>query len=362
MFADCVQVLCASGSYCYCKVHPGAGPVNESFHRCMNCALKFHSCITCSGVQFADWISGAAGRGGSSVLMLSQYGQEKFDCYKDDFSSLPLELCSYCQKSIALSINVGLSCGAVVVTATAALATTTAAVPPAVAGMSASPASNPGLAGDEMGTATGELLSSEEHHKKNHISLNILMGMCHGLKNDFDKDPWASMKVSTYRPSLLELKNEVRQRSKILIATKKGKKLSKKDNPSPSQWTIVKCQKWLEEVAITDLSDVTFLSSEMQAWLIIVTKAAKQKLSEEQQLLQYDDGNNWYRKDPILRLIHTLDETEIWVACMDHHNLSNECIVLDNAKSVEKREMIVWQKMVNVWKHIKQFYIVISYF
>ena len=147
--------------------------------------------------------------------------QEKFDCNKDDYSSSPLELCSYYQKSIALSIDVGCSCGAAVITVTAAPASSTAA-------------------GDVMGTAEGDLLSSEEHYKKNHNSLKILVAMCHGLKNEddsdilfFDKDPWASMKASTYRPSLLELKNEVKQRSKTLIATKKGKKLSKKDNPSP---------------------------------------------------------------------------------------------------------------------------------
>ena len=139
MFADNVHVLCASGSDC--KVHPGAGPVSLSINRCMNCALKFHSCITCSGVQFSDWISGAAA---SAREMLSQYGQEKFDCYKDDFSSLPLELCSYCQKSIALSINVGHSCGAAVVTVTSAPAT---------------------AAADVMGTAACDLLSSEEHYK-----------------------------------------------------------------------------------------------------------------------------------------------------------------------------------------------------
>jgi hypothetical protein len=95
--------------------------VLESFHRCMNCALKFHSSITCSGVRFADWISAASAR-----EMLSQYGQEKFDCYKDDFSLSPLELCSYCQKSIALSTDVGLSCGAEVITVTAAPASTAA--------------------------------------------------------------------------------------------------------------------------------------------------------------------------------------------------------------------------------------------
>jgi hypothetical protein len=112
---------------------------------------------------------------------------------------------------------------------------------------------------------------------------------------------------------------------------------------------MLKCQNWLESYAITDPSDVTFLRSEMQARLIVVTKTAEQKQSEEQKLLQYDDGNNWYGKDPILRLIHTLDKTEIRRAHMDGHNLSNERIVLGNAKSVEKREMTVWQKMANVW-------------
>ena len=88
----------------------------------------------------------------------------------------------------------------------------------------------------------------------------------------------------------------------------------------------------------------------MQTRLIVVTKAAEQKQSEEQQLNQYDDGNNnWYGKDPILHLIHTLDETKIRHAYMDCHNLSNKRIALDNAKSVENREMTVWQKMANVW-------------
>jgi len=91
----------------------------------------------------------------------------------------------------------------------------------------------------------------------------------------------------------------------------------------------------------------------MQARLIVVTKAAEQKQSEEQKLIQYDDGNNWHGKDPILHLIHTLDETEIWRACMDCHNLSKKCITLDKAKSVEKREMTVWQKMANVWNDEK---------
>jgi hypothetical protein len=48
---------------------------------------------------------------------------------------------------------------------------------------------------------------------------------------------------------------------------------------------------------------------------------------------------------------HKLDETEIRHAHMGHHNLSNECIVVNNMKSVEKREETVWQKMANMWNH-----------
>jgi hypothetical protein len=80
------------------------------------------------------------------VSMLSQYGHEKFDHYKDNFTSLPLELCSYCQKSIALSID-----------------------------------GDPGLAGDAMGTSVegtsvniaGFALSSEEHYKNNNSCGNV---------------------------------------------------------------------------------------------------------------------------------------------------------------------------------------------
>ena len=73
--------------------------------------------------------------------------------------------------------------------------------------------------------------------------------MCCGIKTndereivDFDVDPWMSLKVTTYRPSLLEWRSEVVQRSKINITAKRGSKLSKKDNPSPNQWTILKYQ------------------------------------------------------------------------------------------------------------------------
>jgi hypothetical protein len=36
---------------------------------------------------------------------------------------------------------------------------------------------------------------------------------------------------------------------------------------------------------------------------------------------------------------------------MGRHDLSNECIVVNNMESVEKREETVWQKMANMWNN-----------
>ncbi len=121
----------------------------------------------------------------------------------------------------------------------------------------------------------------------------------------------------------------------------------------PSQWTIQKCQSWLDMHPISDWSDLTFLRAKILARLDIVTKAVEQKRSKEQKLLT-SDGNNWYGNDPILHLIHTLDETEIRRLYINRHDLLNECMVLDNAKLVEKREETVWQKMARMWNNEKK--------
>jgi hypothetical protein len=283
MFIEVHQVICALGSDC--KIHAGAGPVDESIHRCMNCTLKFHSCVTCSGVRLADWLSGAASGGAFSVSMLSKYGQEKYNHYKDDFSLLPLELCLYCQKSIARGID-----------------------------------ANSGPAGDATVTSVegisvdsvGFVPTCEEHYQNNNNSLRILVAMCHGLKNndgsdvvDLDKESWASLKVLMYCPNLIKWRNEIRRRAMINIATKQPSKAPKKDNPLPNQWTITKCQKWLKTFSITNPSDVIFLCSEMQVRLKFTAAAVEQKRSEERRLQNHDEGNNWYGNNPILCLIHT---------------------------------------------------------
>jgi len=60
----------------------------------------------------------------------------------------------------------------------------------------------------------------------------------------------------------------------------------------------------------------------------------EQKNSEEKKLLTGNNGNNWYGNDPILCLIHTLDETEIRCSYMNCHDLLNERVVLGSVCDV----------------------------
>ncbi len=265
--------------------------------------------------------------------MLSQYGQEKFDHYNDELSSSPLELCSYCKSSLSLSMDALCSSAAVTTLAMASRSSATATTLAEEASLEVSDlqhVSNDASGNNHNGITTTSIacadtdgildfaMCSEQHYKDNKNSLRILAVMCRGVKTvdgceilDFNKDPWTSLKVSTYRPSLLEWRSEVRRRAKINVHTMKAKTVSKKDNPMPSQWTIQKCQSWLDTHPISDRSDLTFLRAKILARLDIVTKAVEQKKSKEQKLLTSNDGNNWYDNDPILCLIHTLDKMEI---------------------------------------------------
>jgi hypothetical protein len=217
MFLDGIQVRCASGSSC--NVHAGADSVEKSPHRCMNCALKFHSCITCSGSRLGDWYLVVA-KGGFSKSMLSEYGQEKYDQYSNDLLLSPLELYSYCKSSLSLSIDALRSSDGA--TATLAKASGDTALAKASGNTTLAKASgnttlakasgNTTLAeasGDDHGGIAnnsvpcadmvginGVALSSEQHYKISNNSLRILAVMCRGIKTDdggeivdFDVEP-----------------------------------------------------------------------------------------------------------------------------------------------------------------------------
>ena len=197
IFLNDIQIRCVSGSSC--NVHADADSVEESPHRCMNCALKFHSCITCSGSCFGEWFLVVAG-GGFSKTMLSQYGWEKYHQYNDDLSLSPLELCSYCKLSLSLSMDaLCSSVGATTTLAKAKHSSTVATTKLAKAsGNDHGGITNISIPCANTDGSIGFVLSSEQHYKNNNTSLRILVVMCCGVKTndgseivDFDRDPWA---------------------------------------------------------------------------------------------------------------------------------------------------------------------------
>ena len=152
MFLDGIQVRCTSVSSC--NVQAGADSVEKFPHRCMNCALKFHLCIICSGSCFGDWYLVVVG-GGFLKSMLSEYSQEKFNQYSDNLSSSPLELCWYCKLGLSLSMDTLRSSNGANDTLTKASGDSTLAK-----------ASVDTTLAKASGNDHGVLLSSKQHYKK----------------------------------------------------------------------------------------------------------------------------------------------------------------------------------------------------
>jgi len=93
------QMKCASGHHCTNPL-----PVNGSNHRCMNCGLKFHSCLTCSVVMLDDYLSDK--NLGFEPTMLPLYGQVRLSKSSTD----QFTICPPCQERL-LPALVGVPAG-----------------------------------------------------------------------------------------------------------------------------------------------------------------------------------------------------------------------------------------------------------
>ena len=173
-FLNGIQVCCASGSSC--NVHPNAAPVEESPHCCMNCTLKFHSCIACSGSCFRDWFLIVVVGERFSKLMLPQFGKEKFDQYNNNLSFSPLELYSYCKSSLPLSMDACRLSDAATTLAKASLSSTVATTltEASLESNDASGNNHGGITNNSVACADtdgilGFDMRSEQHYKDNKI-------------------------------------------------------------------------------------------------------------------------------------------------------------------------------------------------
>ncbi len=121
-----------------------------------------------------------------------------------------------------------------------------------------------------------------------------------------------------------------------------------KREPKPKQWDKTKMMTWLQEHPITDPVDVQFIKDTVQSrreaayWI-----SAAQLLEKD----AYDKAvQAWYGPLPMLHLIMALVHSDkIRSAFMKRNDISNEKIVLDNQKSVEKRATTVWEQLSSLW-------------
>ncbi len=154
--------------------------------------------------------------------MLSEYGQEKYNQYSNNHSSSPLELCLYCKSSLSLSMDALCSSDGVTTTLAKASGNTTLAKASGDTTLAKASGNDYGgiakksIPHVDTDNIIGVALSSEQHYKNRNNFLRILVVMCRGIKTndgseivDFNVDPWKSLKITTYRPILLEWRSEV---------------------------------------------------------------------------------------------------------------------------------------------------------
>jgi hypothetical protein len=89
--------------------------------------------------------------------------------------------------------------------------------------------------------------------------------------------------------------------------------------PCLKQWSIVKCQKWLNHHPIDDVGKLYDLVTEIDKYIVVAEKAVAERLNSAEAL---DGGKKWQGKYPMLCMMHTIvDHDEIKRAYLTHQNL-----------------------------------------
>ncbi len=118
----------------------------------------------------------------------------------------------------------------------------------------------------------------------------------------------------------------------------------------PKQWDRTKMLTWLQDHPIMNPVDVQFIKNTMKSrreaadWINAVRLSEK---DASDKLLQ-----SWYGPLPMLCLIMALVHSDkIRSAYMKWNVISNERIMLNNQKSVEKRAANVWELLSSLWNN-----------
>jgi hypothetical protein len=183
-------------------------------------------------------------------------------------------------------------------------------------------------------------------------SVRSLIVLSVGLKNDdgvnlvdLEIDPWKSLPANSTKPKKEDYANKI-----CLCYVEENLRVTAnmKREPKPKQWDRKKMLTWHQDHPITNLTDFQFIKNTVK-----IRREAADWINAAR-LLEMDASDKavqaWYGPLPMLPLIMALVHSdEIRSAYVKWNDTSNERIVLDNQKSVEKRATTVWELLSSLW-------------
>jgi len=207
--------------------------------------------------------------------------------------------------------------------------------------------SSVGEGGEGSGGEEESSLFVSSYLKVHGSSLRTLVAMSRGCKSvdgtallDITIEPFVLMPSKTVKPTASDYHNEVSRQYSVS---------HEEDNvpPRPKQWSITKCQEWLDSHPIVDGGELFDLEGEIEKYKEVAKKAALDRLADEEAL---NGGKNWTGKYPMLRMMHAVvDHDEIKRAYITRHDLPAGRIGVENRNTCAAKEQNVWQLIANKW-------------
>jgi hypothetical protein len=182
-------------------------------------------------------------------------------------------------------------------------------------------------AGDPAPTGGGTILSYLQEHGISLCTL-VAMTMSHRCKKlngtvmlEITAEPFVSMPAKTVKALASDYHNEVTRG--YLYSHEEHDPL-----PCPKQWSILKCQEWLNCHPIDDGGELNNIKAEIEKYRVVTEKAASEREENDKAL---NGGKKWQGKYPMLCMMHALvDHDEIKRAYLTHHDLPAGRIGIEN--------------------------------
>ena len=172
-----------------------------------------------------------------------------------------------------------------------------------------------------------------------------LVVLCQGLQTasgegliNIDEEPWNALPREHTKPKARLFREEVLRRHEVFCHPP--------PKPRTKNWTVEKCQQWLDKNPISNHDEVEYLNSKIHEHKKVQEEANAARKREMDAL-----ERNWVGKYPYLRLIHCLvDDDSIKHAYLRRNDMNTSRLALDNRNS-DVREPTVYELIAEKWNN-----------